>query len=68
MDSRSFCADRGCAVDASLSKNNFDLRTKDLVEPGFYLKCLREGSGALTQVYSALIGNLILFAIESNVS
>lgn len=47
MDLRFFCVDRGCIVDVSFFKNNFDLRIKDLVEFGFYLKCFREGLGVL---------------------
>lgn len=42
----SFLADRGCIVDTSLSKiTSFDLRIKDLVEPEFNLKSIRESPG-----------------------
>lgn len=46
---------------------SFDSRTKDVVEPEFPLMCPGE-TGVLTQVCSATIGNLILFAVTIDVN
>lgn len=53
----SFLADTGCIVDAILPQNNF---ISLFVESQFNPKCLGESAGILAQVYSALIGDLIL--------